>query len=62
MPLTEMASTLEAKQALLRDAWTQGRAGYLPAWEEAKAWALREMWRSDHDSDYGLMVYLAQKF
>ena len=61
MPLTEMASTLEAKQALLRDAWTQGRAGYLPAWEEAKAWALREMWRSDHDSDYGLVAYVAQK-
>ena len=30
-------------------------------WTEAKAWALREVWRESHQTDYGLLTYVAGK-
>ena len=39
-----MAHSKEA-QALLQQAWTEGRQDCLSAWSQAKAWALREVWR-----------------
>ena len=44
----------ESQQELLREAWLGGRLGTLSAMSEAKAWALREMWRVQEKSDYGL--------
>ena len=37
----------DSQQDLLRKAWTEGRTGTLSALSEAKAWALREVWRSE---------------
>ena len=48
-------------QELLKQAWTQGRTGHLSAWSEAKAWALREVWRETHTSDHGLGTHVAGK-
>lgn len=48
-------------QEQLQAAWLKGREGGLPAWEEAKAWALREVWRSEHKSDHGLLPFVAQR-
>ena len=51
----------DTSQELLQRAWTQGRTGYLAAWSEAKAWALREVWRETHNSDHGLGTHVAGK-
>ena len=48
-------------QELLKRAWTEGRTGHLNAWSEAKAWALREVWRDTHKSDHGLGTHVAGK-
>ena len=48
-------------QELLRQAWVQGRTGYLSALSEAKAWALREVWRSEGKGERGLMTFVAQR-
>ena len=48
-------------QELLRQAWAQGRTGYLSALSEAKAWALREVWRSEGKGERGLMTFVAQR-
>ena len=37
--------TAESSQDLLWSAWPEGKDGGLPGREQAKAWALREMWR-----------------
>ena len=49
------------QQALLRQAWLEGCTGHLSAMSEAKAWALREVWRSEHDSDWGLASFVAAR-
>ena len=57
-------STKEARQkqqSLLQVAWTAAPDGRLPAWEQAKAWALREIWRSEKPSEWGMLNYIASK-
>ena len=56
-----MPASFATQQEVLEIAWTKGAVGYLPPWEEAKAWALREVWRSEYDSEYGLLAYVAGK-
>ena len=51
----------ETQQELLRKAWTEGRKGTLSALSEAKAWALREVWRSEGHGDWGLMSFVAER-
>ena len=51
----------ESQQELLRKAWLEGRDGNLNALGEAKAWALREIWRAEHDDDYGLLPFVAAR-
>ena len=48
-------------QELLRKAWLGGRKGHLTAWSEAKLWAIREVWRSQHESEHGLQTFAATK-
>ena len=48
-----------ATQELLKQAWLEGRAGYLSAWSEAKLWAVREIWRAEKESDHGLQTFAA---
>ena len=43
----------ESSQDLLRSAWLEGKDGGLPGREQAKAWALREMWRDAGKADHG---------
>ena len=45
----------------MRKAWTDGRTGTLSALSEAKAWALREVWRSEGKGDWGLMKFVAER-
>ena len=49
------------QQELLKKAWLAGRKGYLSALSEAKRWAVREMWRAEHESDFGLQTVAAEK-
>ena len=49
------------QQEVLRQAWLEGRDGNLNALGEAKAWALREVWRANHDNDYGLLPFVAAR-
>ena len=48
-------------QNVLETAWTKSAVGYLAPWAEAKAGALREIWRSEYESDHGLLIYVAGK-
>ena len=43
----------DSKQDLLRSAWLDGKEGALPGREQAKAWALREMWKDAGKADHG---------
>ena len=43
----------ESSQDLLRSAWLEGKDGGLPGREQAKAWALREVWRDAGKADHG---------
>ena len=48
-------------QLRLRDAWLGGPEDRLCGREQAKAWALRECWREEHDSDHGLCKFVATR-
>ena len=48
-------------QSLLQQAWAEAPEGRLPAWEQAKAWALREMWRKEQESEWGMLSYICSK-
>ena len=48
-------------QEALRAAWLDAPIGQLCAWEQAKAWALREAWRDEGKPDYGMLAHLAGK-
>ena len=50
-----------SKQDLLRESWLGGREGYMSGREEAKAWALREAWRDEGKSSYGMLVNIGGK-
>ena len=45
----------------LRDAWLAGPEGRLCGREQAKAWALREIWRADGKSAYGMLAFVAAR-
>ena len=45
----------------MRKAWTEGRTGTLSALSEAKAWALREVWRSEGNGEWGLMKFVGER-
>ena len=50
-----------SQQELLREAWLGGRDGNLSALAQARAWALREVWRGEKDSEHGMYAYIAAK-
>ena len=52
---------MEDQQALLREAWTGGHKGCMSALAEARAWALREVWRKEKKSEYGMLAFIAQR-
>ena len=50
------------QQDLLRTAWLEGsKAGSMPAREQAKAWALREVWKASGRGEFGMKTYIAGK-
>ena len=55
--LALLLSMADLQQELLRKAWLEGRKGTLSALSEAKLWALREVWRAEHESDHGLQTF-----
>ena len=48
-------------QLLLQKAWLGGKDGCLGALAEARAWALREVWREGGKSDYGMLVFVCAR-
>ena len=50
-----------SKQDLLRSAWLDAKDGSLSGREQAKAWALREIWRDAGKADHGMKTYIAGK-
>jgi len=50
-----------SRQELLKEAWLGGRDGYLSPLSEARAWALREVWRDGNESEWGMLSYIAGK-
>ena len=51
----------ESKQDMLRSAWLGAKEGSLSGKEQAKAWALREIWRDADEADHGMKTYIAGK-
>ena len=46
----------------LEKLWLGGRTGNLAAWSEAKAWAMRVVWKQAHKGNtHGLNTYVAGK-
>ena len=50
-----------SRQELLKEAWLGGRDGCLSPLSEARAWALRETWRDEKESEWGMLSYIAGK-
>ena len=50
-----------AAQEALKSFWLQAPDGRLCAREQAKAWALREVWRAEGNGDHGLYSWVASK-
>lgn len=50
-----------ASQATLRELWLQGPEERLCGREQAKAWALREVWLAEGKGAYGLCTFVASK-
>ena len=51
----------DSRQDLLRSAWLDAKDGSLSAREQAKAWALREIWKDSGKADYGMKTFIAGK-
>jgi hypothetical protein len=51
----------DSQQDLLRSAWLVGKTGCLSGREQAKAWALREVWRDSGKAAYGMNTYIVAK-
>ena len=51
----------DSKQDVLRSAWLDAKDGSLSGREQAKAWALREIWRDAGKADHGMKTYIAEK-
>ena len=51
----------ESKQDMLRSAWLDAKDDSLSGKEQAKAWALREIWRDAGKADHGMKTYIAGK-
>ena len=45
----------------MRSAWLDAKDGCLSGREQAKAWALREVWKQDGKPDHGMQTYIAGK-
>ena len=50
-----------SSQDQLRAIWLQAPEGNLCGREQAKAWALREVWRAEGKSEYGMYPFIASK-
>ena len=51
-----------SKQEVLKEAWMGGREGSMSGQTQAKAWALREVWRDEHgEKTYGMLTHIASK-
>ena len=48
-------------QSDLEELWLGGHGGSLCALEQAKVWALREVWRADGKVNYGMCAFIATK-
>ena len=51
----------DSLQELLKKAWLGGRNGNLSPLSEARAWALREIWRESGKPEYGMLTFIAGK-
>ena len=50
-----------SSQNELESLWLQAPEGKLCGREQAKAWALREVWKSEGKGDYGMLTFIASK-
>ena len=51
-----------SRQELLKEAWMGGREGNMSGQTQARAWALREVWRDEHgEKTYGMLTHIASK-
>ena len=51
-----------SRQELLKEAWLGGRQGNMSGQTQAKAWALRGVWKDEHgEKTYGMLTHIASK-
>ena len=51
-----------SRQEVLKEAWIGGRQGNMSGQTQARAWALREVWREEHgDKTSGMLTHIASK-
>ena len=51
----------DSRQDILRSAWLDAKDGSLSGREQAKAWALREIWKDSGKADHGMKTFTAGK-
>ena len=50
-----------ASPEVLKNLWLQAPEGKLCGREQAKAWALREVWQDQEKSSYGMLPFIASR-
>ena len=58
---TQAARDDMSTQESLRSSWLDGVEGRLCGREQAKAWALREIWRSEGNGAYGELTFVSER-
>ena len=53
-------SCTEAQEEMRR-LWLGAKEGAMCGREQARAWALRDVWKEEHDSEYGMYTSIANK-
>ena len=51
----------EDLQDAQRELWLGGKEGSLCEREQARVWALREQWRDEGKTEYGMLTHIASK-
>jgi len=51
----------DSRQDMLRSAWLDAKDGSLSGREQAKAWALRKVWKDSGKADHGMKTFIAGK-
>ena len=61
LSFSRMALSKASGQDTLKRLWLGGQSGCICAREQAKVWALSELWKDEHQTTHGMFEHIRQK-